>query len=135
MQSSWSYIKHGNNWRVIVLANYNKCVVLVLTNGRPYLLFKATTTTTTNIYVLKRPYQQQPFNGAVQIICNIKIPPPKQKKHKKFKRYLLFICESNPEQVCFQNGFKIFNRRRISNICRQPDQQSGGYNTKCTITI
>ena len=27
-----------------------------------------------NVYLIKRPYQQEPFKGAVQIICNIIIP-------------------------------------------------------------
>ena len=49
---------------------------------------------------------------------------------KRFK-LLLFICESNLEQVqVFSEQFKVFKRRRISKICRQPIPQSGGCNTK-----
>ena len=27
-----------------------------------------------NVYLIKRPYKQEPFKGAVQIICNIILP-------------------------------------------------------------
>jgi len=66
------------------------------------------------------------LKGAVQIICNIKIPPNNVCKNAiKYIKDCYYLSVKATLNRCVLERIKMFKTRRISNICRQLIPQSG----------